>query len=351
MHESSYISMQRFYNKYVADTTQKVSVLDVGSQLIDGQQGLGSYKNIFEGNELVEYVGCDMVEGLNVDILLADPYNWSNIEENSFDFVITGQMLEHVEYPWHTLIEINRVLKPGGICCVIAPSAGAMHNYPLDCFRYYPDGMAALAKYAGLEVIESYAQWEQEKYPYLDNMWHDCVLIARKKQQDNSDEASRRKILYNASADHIKNDSFVSMNPVLDFSLWMSAKSFFCKIYLDTGKGLSENETVLRDCSLEDDGHIILKYTDFPSGLKGFRLDPCDQSCMVGNLRVRLNGSNVSPDSSNAEKVIINNNEPLYIFMNDDPQLYFNIPEGETIAEAEIEFDIAMVPAGIAANI
>ncbi len=61
--------MQQFYDKYVADTHKKVRVLDVGSQLIDGQQKQGTYKEIFKDNELVD-VGCDMAEGLNVDILL-----------------------------------------------------------------------------------------------------------------------------------------------------------------------------------------------------------------------------------------------------------------------------------------
>ena len=339
--------MQRFYEKYISAVDHKVRILDVGSQLIDGQQTLGSYKSIFDGDSNVEYVGCDMVEGLNVDIILADPYNWSNIEENSFDFVISGQMLEHVEYPWHTLIEINRVLKPEGVCCIIAPSAGAMHNYPLDCFRYYPDGMAALAKYAGLDVLESYAQWEKDKYPYMDHMWHDAVLIARKKPATSSDEAVRRECIFKASEQHLKNDDFISMNPVLDPSLWFASNEFVCKIYLDTGNGFSEKETLMQQYSLNHNGYIVLKYTVFPSSVRAIRLDPCDRSCIVSGLTVKINDTVLHLKGSNAVKSIAKNDRQLYLFNNNDPQFFFSVSADEKIFEAEIEFDIAMVSENI----
>jgi len=45
----------------------------------------------------------------------------------------------------------------------------------------YPDGLRALARYAGLEVIEASTQWEDlPQYDNESNKWHDSVLIARK---------------------------------------------------------------------------------------------------------------------------------------------------------------------------
>lgn len=32
-----------------------------------------------------------------------------------------------------------RILEPGGTMLVVAPSAGIVHRYPFDCWRYYPD--------------------------------------------------------------------------------------------------------------------------------------------------------------------------------------------------------------------
>src|SRR5262249_11476017 len=77
--------------------------------------------------------------------------------------------------------EIARVLKPGGYCCIIAPSSGYEHRYPVDCWRFYPDGFAALAKHAKLDLVDAYTQWEdQPQYDPHTNCWHDSVLIGTK---------------------------------------------------------------------------------------------------------------------------------------------------------------------------
>ena len=45
----------------------------------------------------------------------------------------------------------------------------------------YPDGLLALARYAGLEALEATTQWEDlPEYDNESNKWHDSVLIARK---------------------------------------------------------------------------------------------------------------------------------------------------------------------------
>ena len=98
--------------------------------------------------------GLDMTDGKNVDVVAKDPYKFP-LESNSFDLVISGQAFEHIEFPWLTIREIERVLKPGGFAIIIAPSSGAEHRYPNDCWRFYPDGMRALGKWAKLDCMEA----------------------------------------------------------------------------------------------------------------------------------------------------------------------------------------------------
>lgn len=175
MHLSSYCKMKKFRQKYLADKeNKKLVILDIGSQDING-----SYKDIFNSPEW-KYRGVDMCKGKNVDIVLSDIYNWKEIRSRSVDVVISGQAFEHIEYIWLTMSEIYRVLKHDGLCCIIAPSNGREHKYPIDCWRIYPDGFRALAKYAKLEPIEVYTQWGQEGYEDGSDMWHDSVLIAKK---------------------------------------------------------------------------------------------------------------------------------------------------------------------------
>ena len=121
----------------------------------------------------------DMEAGKNVDIVLRTPYVWFEIASESADVVISGQVFEHIQYFWITMLEVARVLKPGGICCILAPSSGPEHRYPTDCWRFYPDGMTSLAHFAQMEVIEAVTQWQDLGRADSD-CWHDSLLVCRK---------------------------------------------------------------------------------------------------------------------------------------------------------------------------
>jgi len=77
-------------------------------------------------------------------------------------------------------LQINRVLKKDGLACIIAPADGHEHRYPVDCWRYYPDGMKALAKWARMEVIEAQTQWESQNYSDDSDQWKDSFLVCMK---------------------------------------------------------------------------------------------------------------------------------------------------------------------------
>lgn len=175
MHKSSYENMRRFVENHLADRREAaLSIADIGSQDVNG-----SYQPLFDQAGW-SYTGIDMAPGKNVDVVLTDIYDWSDLESASFDVVVSGQAFEHIEFFWLTMLEVARIMRPGAMCCLVAPSSGFEHRYPVDCWRFYPDGMRALARYAGLEVVEAYAEWDKEKYPTMDSTWQDCVLVARK---------------------------------------------------------------------------------------------------------------------------------------------------------------------------
>jgi SAM-dependent methyltransferase len=170
MHAVSYWGMMDFVDEYVKPHDK---VLDVGSCSVQGDK-CPSYREL---NNEWEYIGCDVEAGNNVNVVLSDPYNWVEFEDNYFDCVISGQAFEHIEYPWLTIKEIARVLKPKGYTCIIAPNRCPLHFYPVDTFRYNPDGFDALAKWAGLKKVSTtVADWQ-----WNDNLWcQDTRLIARK---------------------------------------------------------------------------------------------------------------------------------------------------------------------------
>lgn len=177
MHLSSLINMERFRDKYLSDHMgQALKIVDIGSTEMGA-----CYRPIFQ-SPAWKYVGVDLGPGPNVDLVLQRPYDWREIPSGSVDLLISGQVLEHVEFFWITAMEISRVLRPGGLACLIAPSSGPEHRYPVDCWRFYPDGMRAVAKFARMECLEVYTNWENTGDPGSD-FWHDTVLVVRKPQR------------------------------------------------------------------------------------------------------------------------------------------------------------------------
>jgi SAM-dependent methyltransferase len=143
--------MKWFVDNYVSKIIEnKIKVLDVGSYDVNG-----SYKHLFNDDKY-EYYGLDMEKGPNVDIVLKNPYNWNEIETDSFDIVISGQAFEHIEFFWITMSEMARVLKRNGLLCIIAPHGFGEHRYPVDCYRFFSDGMVALARYVSLETLHAH---------------------------------------------------------------------------------------------------------------------------------------------------------------------------------------------------
>ena len=151
MHHEAFEAMKDFELNWVRTyfpESAEHTVLDVGSMDLGG----GCHRDIFKD---YWYTGLDIAPGNNVDVVVENPYNWKEINHIEYDIIISGQCLEHVEYPWLTFQEMNNVLTIGGICCITVPSRGPIHRYPVDCYRFLPDGMEALGKYVGWEVVDS----------------------------------------------------------------------------------------------------------------------------------------------------------------------------------------------------
>ena len=164
------------------------NVLDVGSYNVNG-----SYKELFE-EEKFSYIGLDMEQGPNVDIVPKSTYEWNEIEDDTYDVVISGQAFEHIEFFWLTMEEIVRVTKQGGLICIIAPNGFEEHRYPVDCWRFHTDGMIALARYCKLELIHahtnaapdtSYKRWYSEKES-------DSIIVARKPYEGKAQLINKR---------------------------------------------------------------------------------------------------------------------------------------------------------------
>jgi SAM-dependent methyltransferase len=74
------------------------------------------------------------------------------VESGSYDIVLSGNVIEHVARIWDWMPEVARLARPGGVVITVSPTSWPFHQYPIDCWRIYPDGMTALLERAGLAV-------------------------------------------------------------------------------------------------------------------------------------------------------------------------------------------------------
>ena len=170
MHNSSFEHMRRLVEGYL-DRGRGLNAIDIGSYDVNG-----SYRVLFDAPGW-RYTGVDLESGPGVDVVLKSPYKLP-FPSASVDLVLSGQAFEHVEFFWLTWLEMARVLKPGGLIFLLAPSRGPEHRYPQDCWRFYPDAYRALAKYAGMELLRVSTDWQP--HPSEDSApWGDTVGVFR----------------------------------------------------------------------------------------------------------------------------------------------------------------------------
>lgn len=71
----------------------------------------------------------------------------------SFDTIVSFQVLEHVPEPDKMISEIERVLKKGGYLILTAPHIWGLHEEPNDYFRFTKYGLKYLLRKNGFEIV------------------------------------------------------------------------------------------------------------------------------------------------------------------------------------------------------
>ena len=140
MHAEARTAMDEILRK--ANLPAGSRVLDVGSYDVNG-----TYRPLVEERGLV-YTGLDLEAGPNVDIVSKYPYKFP-VRANTYDMVLSGSTMEHVEAIWLWVPELVRVLKPGGLLAIVTHWQFPEHKYPVDCWRIMPDGMTYLFNQTG----------------------------------------------------------------------------------------------------------------------------------------------------------------------------------------------------------
>lgn len=108
--------------------TLKGNIIDVGC-------GEKPYINFLSRDKVNKYIGIDVYDGSNVDIVVQDGETWP-VETECYDVVLCTQVLEHVNKPEFFVNEIERVLKVGGVLILTVPFIYNEHGTPYDFRRF-----------------------------------------------------------------------------------------------------------------------------------------------------------------------------------------------------------------------
>lgn len=122
-----------------------------GALVLDAGAGTSPYKPLF-AHTRYESADFEKVDKLYATQTYTCDLRAIPVEDERFDAVLFNQVMEHVPEPSAVLVELHRVLKPGGQLIYSAPLFYEEHEKPYDFYRYTQFGVRYLFTQARFEI-------------------------------------------------------------------------------------------------------------------------------------------------------------------------------------------------------
>ncbi|MDK2408325.1 methyltransferase domain-containing protein [Aphanizomenon sp. PH219] len=153
MHNNSILLFKKYALSYFKPN---IHVLEIGPD------GFPSTYQSTVNDSSITWETLDIYESSKLTYTALSEYIFP-IQDQTYDIIISGQVIEHIRKPWVWIKEVARLCKPEGLVITINPVSWPYHEAPIDCWRAYPEGMKALYEDAKLDVIMS--TWESLESP------------------------------------------------------------------------------------------------------------------------------------------------------------------------------------------
>ena len=147
---------QRNYRSLIAILNGLQHIIDSkfvppGENILDYGCGNKPYEQLFR-RKFKHYVGADIAGNMHANLVIgADGHVPADNE--SFDCVLSSQVLEHVVSPEVYLREAYRLLKPDGSLILSTHGIWPYHPDPVDYWRWTIDGLQREIRRPGFEIV------------------------------------------------------------------------------------------------------------------------------------------------------------------------------------------------------
>jgi hypothetical protein len=162
-------------------------------------EGTEAWRHIFTGRTVI---GIDIHAGPGVD-LVGDAHRLSSIiVPGSAAAFVSNVVFEHLEVPWLVALEVQRILRIGGLALVSAPMVWPEHAAPNDFWRASPFGLRSLFGPAlGFRVLAAGGFGDvsmvpgprmREHHPSMPTMFGPSIAyVLARKEEDLAPESAR----------------------------------------------------------------------------------------------------------------------------------------------------------------
>ncbi|MCB2312010.1 glycosyltransferase [Clostridium tagluense] len=286
------------------------------------------------GREALQYSNKSFV---GEDLGDIEKYKWlEELKNERYDYIVFGDVLEHLYFPSKALKLCNRILKDSGSIIISAPNiahnsviidlindefkyneVGLLDNTHISFFSY--KSLIRMIEGSGYKTVIEKATHCRVGENEIDNNYNcvskECAKSLRKRDKGN---------LYQFVFEVKKKEYVMTCFPLRQVNLDMNYEyEFTCYIKEQTDDNYSEIKKISK--FINPSHNIIeLQFSEFKE-ICQLRLDPIENNCIIDIKKIYTIIDDKKVDINILYTTGINLARSIYIFSTNDPQIYLDV--------------------------
>ena len=266
-------------------------------------------------------------------------YYWEEkYHDNTYDYILFSDVLEHLYNPWEVLKRCKKLLKPDGSVILSIPNIANNNiilNLLRDRFNYTSWGLLdnthirfftinsleEMIENAGFVPVKRFATYAPAGA---------CEINVNYDMFDKSDTniikmhllGNIYQFVYEVKCKRENIDNQKNLK-----SFYYNNETYNSSIFIDCGNDFSEQLKVRSDLHITEDGHFIMSFNlEGYHGIHRLRFDPLEGIKIILLLNsIQIDGQEYEPDWTNCNLEFDNN----YVYFGEDPQVGINNISGK----------------------